>query len=76
MFLSIILFFNKKCLSNGEQINYGRPYDLLQNKKSVLYEFVHKLGNKEEERLFQIAKEHAFKNKYISLKSENNLIEF
>jgi hypothetical protein len=40
-------------------VNYGCPYDLLQDKQSILYDFIHKLGKSEEERLFQIAKNHA-----------------
>ena len=56
---SLYFLFNFKCLSNGQQINYGRPFDLLQDKESILYDFVHKLGKNEEDRLFQIAKSHA-----------------
>ena len=55
---NIHLYFYLQCLSNGQQINYGCPYDLLQDKQSILYDFVHKLGKDEEERLFQIAKNH------------------
>ncbi len=47
-------------MSNGQLINHGRPYDLLQDKKSILFDLVHKLGKNEEERLFEIAKEHVF----------------
>ena len=51
--------FNFKCLSNGQLINYGRPYDLLQDNNSILYDFVHQLGKDEEKRLLEIAKKHA-----------------
>ena len=45
-------------MSNGELVNYGEPYDLLQNRSSLLYELVQKLGKDEFDRLFEIAKAH------------------
>ncbi len=47
------------CLLNGQLVIYGRPYDLLQDKQSILYDFVHKLGKDEEDRILQIDKNHA-----------------
>jgi ATP-binding cassette, subfamily C (CFTR/MRP), member 4 len=47
------------CLANGELINYGLPFDLLQDKNSILYELVHKLGKSEEDRMLEIARNHA-----------------
>ena len=66
--------FNFKCLSNGQLINYGRPYDLLQDNNSILYDFVHQLCKDEEKRLLEIAKKHADGEQYLTkqnLSSEN-----
>jgi hypothetical protein len=40
----------------------GRPYDLLQDQNTILYQLVHKLGSDEFNRLLTIAENHLRKN--------------
>ena len=44
-----------KCLSKGELLDYDTPYNLINNKKSILYDLVHSLGEDESKELIQIA---------------------
>ncbi len=53
-----------KCLSNGEVEDFDTPLVLLEDRSSILYNFVSKLGETEYKRMVDIAVEH--------LKSKSN----
>jgi hypothetical protein len=50
-------------LTNGKVEDFGTPCDLLENKTSILYDLVSKLGDKEFQRLMEIAKAHSSSKK-------------
>ena len=44
------------CLNRGKIENFGTPYELLMDNKTILHGLVYSLENKEKERLISIAK--------------------
>ena len=44
----------KKCLSEGEIKNFGKPVELLVDESSILYELTNKLSKHEKQTLFDI----------------------
>ena len=58
------MFKKHQCLSNGELKDFGTPHDLINDKKSILFEFINSLDKTEAQELTQIAYD-AFKRKNI-----------
>ncbi len=54
MFIS--LFFQNQCLSQGKIENFGRPYDLLKDRRTILHSLVFSLDKSEREKLIEAAK--------------------
>ena len=57
-------------------VNYGRPYDLLQNSSSILFDFVNKLGKDEQKQLLEIAEAHVFNKDKQLLESESKIFTY
>jgi hypothetical protein len=69
-------------LSKGKIENFGPPYDLLMDKKTIFYELIHNLEKSETIRLIQMAKksstskttEKLAENKSIKETSQNESV--
>ncbi len=55
-----IISFRFKCLSDGQLMDIGVPYDLLQNSNTILYQLLNKLSKQECNHLYEIARTHKF----------------
>ena len=62
------------CLSKGRIENYAHPNELLQDKKTVLYELAHSLDKSEKDRLKELAKA-KYLNSNRNIQEENIIIE-
>ena len=62
------------CLSKGRIENYAHPYELLQDRKTVLYELAHNLDKSELDRLKELAKAKYFDSNR-NIQEENIITE-
>ena len=59
---SIVIFYFK-CLNKGKIENFGVPIDLINDESTILFNLIQSLDKAEQEKLIEIAKESALRNK-------------